>query len=49
MFIRGARSSRRHPATEGTLKPIDLQFAAQNNEAKKTEVVSKLTTNADSA
>ena len=27
MSIRGARSSRRHPATEGTLGPIDLQLA----------------------
>ena len=27
MSIRGARSSRRHPATEGTLGSIDLQFA----------------------
>ena len=27
MSIRGARSSRRHPATEGTLGPIDVQLA----------------------
>ena len=27
MSIREARSSRRHPATEGTLGPIDLQLA----------------------
>ena len=27
MSIRGARSSRRHRATEGTLGPIDLQLA----------------------
>ena len=27
MSIRGARSSRRHPASEGTLAPIDLQLA----------------------
>ena len=27
MSIRGARSSRRHPATEGTLGHIDLQLA----------------------
>ena len=27
MSIRGARSSRRHPTTEGTLGPINLQLA----------------------
>ena len=27
MSIKGARSSRRHPAAEGTLGPIDLQLA----------------------